>query len=737
MPNAKPNSGLDVIPDPVVRFDRELTYEWANQAACRLIGCSREELIGRRHIEVSGDPEVDRVLRAALDEAFETGAPGCAEVRYARDGNVVYEVRIAPELDDDGRARTVLVIGRDITHHKQLEQALAERVKELRCLYNVSAVLAAGAGDTRSAVCAVCNTIPSGWQFPELARARIVLGAHEVRSPGFQKTAQTLSAPIAPRGVRIGIVELSYVEPREFLPEERELIAAIADRLGEAALRWEADRRLAASHAYLQALFEASADVIAVTGADASVSFVSPSCEALLGIGPDALIGASIRDFVHPDDRAAVDRELERSLADPSYVGRAQYRIRHANGTYRTVETTGRNRLSDPAVRGIVVSTRDLTERRELELQLLQAQKMELVGRLAGGIAHDFNNVLSIIEASAELLSEELPVDHSGQQDVHEIREASRRAAGLTRRLLALSRRQVMQPQLLDLGVIARDMGKLLHRLIGEDVELVTRIETNGDLVRADPAQLEQVLLNLAVNAREAMPRGGRLSIAVGTCVGTDGARKCFLEVEDTGVGIEEPVLERIFDPFFTTKPHGTGLGLSTVYGIVKQSGGTVTVRSTWGEGACFRVELPIAGSGEISILPSPRHVVHEARGVERVLVVEDDEALRSLARRILERRGYHVRTASNGAEALSLLSDPAERIDLLLADVVMPGMSGRELAELAQARRPSLRILYTSGYTDDAILRHGVRTAAMRLLPKPFSPDALALAVRDALDAA
>ncbi|HEX7052096.1 MAG TPA: PAS domain-containing protein [Longimicrobiales bacterium] len=385
---------------------------------------------------------------------------------------------------------------------------------------------------------------------------------------------------------------------------------------------------------------------------------------------------------------------------------------------------------------------------REREEQLREAQKMEAVGRLAGGIAHDFNNLLTAITGHSELLLAEMEEGVRARDDLAEIRDAAERAATLTRQLLAFSRRQVLELRVLDLNQVVRDVEKMLRRLIGEDVLLLTRLAPRLGAVRADPNHIAQVLMNLAVNARDAMPGGGLLTIETAECRldRHDGPRGIEIEpgdyvvlkVVDTGSGIPEEIRERIFEPFFTTKApgKGTGLGLSMVYGIVKQSGGYITVESEVGQGASFRILLPrVAADAEPMVLEN-REAEPPATGNETVLLVEDESAVRSLVRRVLERRGYKVLEATNGAEAIQLAAGYPDRIDLVLTDVVMPDLAGPELVESLAPLRPEMRVIFMSGYADHEVVRRGVLEYRAGFIGKPFSPDSLSRKVREILDA-
>ena len=383
------------------------------------------------------------------------------------------------------------------------------------------------------------------------------------------------------------------------------------------------------------------------------------------------------------------------------------------------------------------------------EKQLLQSQKLEAVGRLAGGISHDFNNLLTVILGYSDIMKRNLQEGHPLRRNVEEIVRASERAASLTRQLLAFSRKQVMQPKVFDLNTVISDLEKMLRRMIGEDVELRVNLQDELDHIKADPVQLEQVIMNLVVNARDAMPRGGKLSIETSNVYLDEAyAREhvsvvpgdyVMLAISDTGCGMSEETRRHIFEPFFTTKEQGkgTGLGLSMVYGIVRQSGGNIWVYSEVGRGTTFKVYFPrvTAHAEEHKRISG---ALDGPRGSETILLVEDAELVRNLARQVLETAGYRVLEAANAEAAIDLCEKiNGDRIDLLLTDVVMPGMSGNEMSRILVAKQPGMPVLYMSGYTDEAIVQHGVLEAGINFLQKPFTPGALASKVREVLDAA
>ena len=484
----------------------------------------------------------------------------------------------------------------------------------------------------------------------------------------------------------------------------------------------------------------------AVTGETFRPTWVTENITRIMGYDPAEALGPTWwTDHLHSEDRDPV------LAAVPSILSRDhlafEYRFRHKDGSYHWIHDEARL-TRDSAGRPVEVfgSWVDITERKALEMQLLQAQKMEAVGLLAGGVAHDFNNVLTAIGGYAELVREDLPGEDARRHDVEEILRATERAATLTRQLLAFSRRQVLAPRVLDLNGVVAGVDNMLRRLIGADVELRTALGPVLGAVRADPGQLEQVIMNLVVNARDAMPRGGKLTIETANAELDESyalehpsvvaGPYVMLAVSDSGVGMDAATQARIFEPFFTTKEKGkgTGLGLATVYGIVKQSGGNIWLYSEPGRGTTFKIYLPRVDQPpeQPAAAPAPRAA---PRGSETVLLVEDDEAVRALARKMLAAHGYTVLAAASGAEALKLAADHTGPIHLLVTDVVLPGMSGRELAARFQSVRPALKVLYTSGYTDEAIVHHGVLDPGIAFLQKPFTSGALARKVRETLD--
>jgi two-component system cell cycle sensor histidine kinase/response regulator CckA len=471
--------------------------------------------------------------------------------------------------------------------------------------------------------------------------------------------------------------------------------------------------------------------------------YVSPAYESIWGRTCKSLFERpdSFFDAIHPDDRSQV---LDTLRADNGVRYQLEYRIVRPDGAVRWI----RDRAfpvfdsADGTMR-IAGVAEEITEKRQLEMQLRQSQKMQVIGRLAGGVVHDFNNLLSVIFGHSALLATASPSRERLQDSLAEINRAAERAAGLTRQLLTFSRRQVVESRVLNLETVLAESQNLLRRLIGEDIRLTMRFSPFLSRVKADSGQIGQVLMNLALNARDAMPQGGELTIETREMdfdsIFADAqpemrpGRYVILSVSDTGCGMPPEVQARIFEPFFSTKSDSTGLGLSVAEGIVKQSGGYVTFTSQPGKGTTFRIYFP-AVTGEIEKSPQ-RPPSDPVRGSETILLVEDEDPVREVTALLLESLGYQVSHVSSAEEAMDLVERNGVKIDLLLTDVVMTGMSGRELAEALRARNPGIKILFQSGYSDDMVLRYGILPSEVAFLQKPFTIDTLAKRIREILD--
>jgi PAS domain S-box-containing protein len=503
------------------------------------------------------------------------------------------------------------------------------------------------------------------------------------------------------------------------------------------------------SEAQFRSLIENVSDFIIVLQADGAIRYASPSFEREVGDG-SSVLGRNLLDLVTREDHTEVEKLLTTIQRGTGREGEmtpieSEFRIVRRGRATRTLEVSAANLLQHPAVNGIVINARDVTERRRLEEQLMQAQRMEAIGTLSGGVAHDFNNILTVILGHTEVLEQMLQPTSAEYHHLKSIDEASRRASALTRQLLAFSRKQVLQPKVFNLNSLITDLDKMLRRLISEDVELETVTDPKLGATKADPGQIEQVVMNLVVNARDAMKSGGRITIETANVMldeeyvrGHTGARPgphVMLAVSDTGEGISPENLPLIFEPFFTTKEvgKGTGLGLSTVYGIVKQSGGNVWVYSQPGRGTTFKIYLPRVDEAESVVADPVRKAI--TAGVETVLLVEDEPALRDLIKYALTGNGFTVLDVPSPADAIALSRKHSGSLHLLLTDVIMPGMDGPALAKQVQKERPDIKILYMSGYATNFIMHDGEVDPGTNFLEKPFHPRALLNKVREVLD--
>jgi two-component system, cell cycle sensor histidine kinase and response regulator CckA len=529
----------------------------------------------------------------------------------------------------------------------------------------------------------------------------------------------------------------------------RRLVPVIRRELREAAdrrARRESETALRASEASYTTLVEQAPVGIYRSTPTGRFLSANPALARILGYAtPQELLALDMSRDVYADAD-----ERRRLVAQDTYTNQVYEELeatwKKKDGTRIRVQLSVRaSRKPDGQVEFYEAFVRDITNQRQLEAQLAQAQKMEAIGRLAGGVAHDFNNLLTVILSYSDLLLEDLPADSSDREDVTQIRKAAQGASELTRQLLAFSRQQVLQPKVVDINASVSGIERLLTRVLREDIKLACTLATDAGMIRVDPGQLEQVIMNLAVNARDAMPGGGLLTIETANVdLDADYLRAhpmakpgpyVMLAVTDTGMGMDAATQARIFEPFFTTKDvgKGTGLGLATVQGIVQQSGGFIWVYSEPDHGTVFKIYLP-----RVDEAPSEEAVTNadDVRGTETILIAEDVPAVRAVTREMLKRYGYHVLEAADGLTALQVAADYKDTIHLLLTDVVMPDLSGRDLAERFRTLRPAMKVVFMSGYTDDAVVRHGILQEGIAYLQKPFTPVSLAKKVRVVLGA-
>jgi PAS domain S-box-containing protein len=530
----------------------------------------------------------------------------------------------------------------------------------------------------------------------------------------------------------------------------KDRLVRLGPALLEALERARQREALRAQERLLRQIIDANPSLIFVKDWNGRFVLVNQATAHVYGTTVEALVGKTEGDFNRNmeevahflrDDRAVMSSGQPKIIAEEPVTNPTTGDTRW----FQTIKVPLRSPAEGTAT--LLGVATEITERKRLEEQLLQSQKMEAVGQLAGGVAHDFNNILTAIVGYTDLLASELASNVRQLEDLEEIRKAARRAAALTRQLLAFSRKQVLEPRIIDVNAVVLNLDKMLRSLISENIELKTDLADNLGAARADPNQIEQVIMNLAINARDAMPDGGTVTIETGNVTLDDAyaaqhvsvipGEYVMLAVSDTGCGMDEKTKSRIFEPFFTTKPagRGTGLGLSTVYGIVKQTGGNIWLYSEPGKGTTFKIYLPAIAAlpediGKVAPAEAPR------RGAGTVLVVEDDEQLRRLTHRALDAQGYTVLVADRGATALDIARRHKGEIDLLLTDVIMPDTNGRKLAETIRAARPGMRVLYMSGYPDGAIASHGMLEPGVAYLAKPFTTEAITRKVREVLEA-
>jgi PAS domain S-box-containing protein len=778
---------LDVAPVALLIVDEGGRIEFANPQAAELFGFDRYELLALRLPELLPDRVTARRRPGDDDLPLQPDALG-----RRRDGTEFPAELGVNAVTVDGR-RLVATSIVDLSARRAAEDDLRAVARqqaamadlgrralegiEMSALLDETVLLVARVLDVELAN--VLEVLPDrsafvvqagvGWQHGVVGQARVAIDetslagvalraeeplvvADLATDDRFRNAAllhehgvvSTITTVIHGRDGAYGALGVHSTSRREFSRLDVMFVRGIANVLGAAIDRRRSEEQLQSTTETLSTLVEAAPVAVAVLDLNGFVRVWNPAAEQLYGVRAEDVVGQEIVASGAAGEQAAA--VLRRLLAGETIRGldTSQHR---PDGTDVDVRVHGAP-LRDEAgsIVGAVVVLADTTATRRLEEQLLQAQKMESVGRLAGGVAHDFNNLLTGIFGYTSLLADELRDANSDQRDLLVgIQESAQKAAALTAQLLAFSRRQVLQPRVVDLNEVVRGIEPLLRRIIGETVTLVTIPHASIGRVRADPTQLEQVVVNLAVNARDAMPDGGTVVIETDE-VSFDEAyaqehfdvhpgRYVMLAVTDAGMGMDAETRTHLFEPFFTTKGpgKGTGLGLATTYGIVKQSGGHIWLYSEPGRGTTFKLYFPRV-TEPAQVTTAPTTPAPTATNGETVLLVEDEVSVREITRTILNRHGYNVLAAENGQAALALSDAHAGVIDLLITDVVMPGLGGRALAAQMQARRPGLRTLYISSYTEDAIVRKGVLESNVAFLAKPFSPEALARRVREVL---
>jgi two-component system cell cycle sensor histidine kinase/response regulator CckA len=716
-----------------------------NPAFCTVLGYDVDELLAMPVLELIHPDDRPAAMEEA--KALESGD---ASQRYenrlrCKDGSYKW---LGWTVQSSGRQEGhIYAVARDITEQKRAEERLRASEEWYRLLFDANPLPMWVYDIETLAFLAVNDAAVEHYGYSR--EEFFAMCITDIRPPDdVPKVLAAARAPDSPEFAG-GVWQHRTKDGRTISVEVVTHALTVLDRPARLTLahdvteRRRAERQLRETNDTLQTLIQASPLAIVTTDINGTVSEWNVAAERMFGWFAGDVLGRAIP--ILPVEQLEDDLRRLSSSGEPSFTG-YETRCARKDGTLVDVYVSTAVLRGIGGVQGTVWVMADVTERKMVEEQLRQAQKMDAVGQLAGGVAHDFNNLLTVITSYGQFLLNALPEQDPRRSDAHQITQAAARAASLTRQLLAFSRRQVLQPQVLDVNEVIGDMERLLRRVISEDISLVTQFDNTIGAVRADRGQIEQVVMNLVVNARDAMPTGGVLAITTRVVQldaayarrhsGVNPGRHVVFSVRDTGSGMDAATQQRIFEPFFTTKAKGkgTGLGLSTVYGIVRQSGGHIEVRSAPGRGTAFDIILPqvsatVPARGELPIgaaLP---------RGTETVLVVEDEDAVRHIVRRVLEAQGYVIIEACDGNDALQTCARRGDDIDLVLTDVIMPGMGGRELARELGSLRPKLTILFMSGYNDDGELAVSGGDLGSAVLAKPFTSETLARQVREALD--
>ncbi len=727
-------------------IDANSCTTFVNQSMANMLGYTREELVGRSMFELMDDE--GREIAAAAVERRKHGISEAHEFVFRRkDGQPLWtRMTTNPLTDSRGGYAGALALVIDITRDRR---DAAERERLWRILdESLNEIYLFREHDLRFEYVNRGALTNLGFSLDEMLSRTPV----DIKPTHTRASFATLITPLVD-GRKSKLVFETIHRRRDgstypvevhlqLVPGPERLFVAIINDITE---RREAERSVQASEARFRALIENSLDLLLLADASGRFTFASPSVLPMLGYTPEEFVQFDPSDLIHPDDREIAGGALATAHERDIIEKRIEFRVRHKDGSWRRLWSNARNLLGNPHVGALVLNSRDVTDERSLEEQLRQSQRLESIGRLAGGVAHDFNNMLTAILGSATFLEEDPNLSATSRDDVREIVQASRRASELTNQLLAFARKRMIRPQHLALGQIIAARELFLHRVLGEHIVHKTHLADEPWPVFADPAQLEQVIVNLAINARDAMKGGGQLTFEVQNVILDASFASMHPEVKpgpyvllivsDTGEGIPPEVMPHIFEPFFTTKPvgAGTGLGLATVYGIVRQSEGHIWVYSEPGVGTTFKIYLPRAvGPGLEVEVPA---VAEVSGGSERLLVVEDDDTVRRMLVRTLESAGYEVHAAASGMDGLAWARRQRGQFQMLVTDVVMPGMGGRQLALELTAEFPHVRVLYVSGYTENTIVHRGVLEGGVDLLAKPFSPSDLQARVREILD--
>jgi PAS domain S-box-containing protein len=742
---------IDNVPDYIYVKDAGGRFVVANRALSQLVGAKNpEELLGKTDFDFfpkelaaafHSDEQAILKSRESLVNQEERSVDAKGNPKWTSTSKV-------PLRDNTGNVIGIMGIGRDITMRRQAEEALRESNQALKALVDASPVAIVcvdRAGNVTLANPAAERMF--GWSEREMLGRPVPIVPEEQRHLYYALRAAVLE------GKSVSGREVQALKKDGSTVDAIVSMAPLRDGAGEIRGAMDiavdiTDRKEAEAQLALQAAaLESAANAVVISDKSGKIEWVNPAFTVMTGYSSEEIVGQTfglLKSGKHP-------KEFFDQLWDTIRAGKVWHGEivnRRKDGTlFIDEQTITPVRSEDGEIIRYVTIEQDVSEKRQLAQQLSQSQKMESIGRLAGGVAHDFNNLLTVVLSYGDVLLERTDLDPRTHKQVEEIKKAAVRAATLTRQLLAFSRQQVMEPKILNLNAIITDTEKMLRRLIGEDIELLTRLDADLGSVKVDPGQVEQIVMNLVVNARDAMPEGGRLIIETSNAdldeeyaryhPPSAPGRYVLLTVTDTGVGMDRETKAHIFEPFFTTKElgKGTGLGLSTVYGIVRQSGGYIWVYSEPKQGSVFKIYLPRVEGPAEQVRTSEPAIAH-LRGSETILVVEDEEALRTLTCSLLQLSGYTVLEAKSGALAIELARTHASPIHLLLTDVVMPEMSGSKVAEELARLRPEAKVVFMSGYTRFSDADKGLEESSVILLQKPFSRAALLRKVREALDA-
>jgi len=778
----------------IVEESERIVY--ANQSYAHLFGYEPDELIGQPVWLVSEQEPSERMLEYSRRRMRGEEAPSLYPFRGTRKDGTTVDLEASVSTAKIGAKTYIISLCRDITERKRLEdeqQIISEIIRGVIATSDLEALLNLIHASISKCIyaenCFVAlydestelmhfefwvdkldprplpRPIGVGFSSYVLRTGEPLLLDRERTEKMYQSgqveksgsaSASWLGVPLRTPTSTIGVLVVQhYGDENAYTQRDVDFLASVAGQIALVIERKRAEEALSKQRAFLRQVIDLNPSFIFAKDRQGRFTLVNQALAEAYGTTVEGLLGKTDADFnankeevewFRRDDLQVMDARSERFI--PEEV------ITDASGKVRWLQTIKRPIISqDRKADQILGVATDITERkkaehalRESEEQLRQAQKIESIGTLAGGIAHDFNNLMTAVTGYSELTLRSLKTDDPLRSKIEEIKKAGERAASLTRQLLAFSRKQMLQPRVLNLNTVITGMGRMLPRMIGEDIDVRIHLDASLGQIKADPGQIEQVLMNLAINARDAMPEGGRLTIKTEN-IHLDGkiakrrlivepGNYVMLSVSDNGCGMDAETQTHIFEPFFTTKEigKGTGLGLSTVYGIVKQSGGSIWVYSEVGRGTTFKIYLPRVDE-VIEAEESENGSRSVPRGHETILLVEDEDMVRDLSKEILEEYGYVVISAPNGKEGLQICEEFEGQIDLMITDVVMPQMGGRELAEHVGALRPGTQVLYMSGFTDDAVVRHGVVDDGVFFIQKPFSPDSLALKAREVLD--